>query len=129
MTEQSSTAESASPESIGNGPTFLPPTDIYETKDAVIMLLDMPGADPDSLNVSMEKKTLAIAARSTSSSVPQGYTLVHGEYRGGAYERAFTLSGEVDDQRIEALFKDGVLRLSLPKAMESPARKIAVKSA
>jgi HSP20 family molecular chaperone IbpA len=128
MTEQSSTAGSVPAESIGGAPTFLPPADIYETKDAVIMLLDMPASDPDSLNVSLEKKTLAISARSTSS-VPQGYTLVYGEYQGGAYERAFTLSGEVDDERIEALFKDGVLRLTLPKATESPARKIAVKSA
>ncbi|MEA2782886.1 MAG: hypothetical protein QOK29_4430, partial [Rhodospirillaceae bacterium] len=52
-------------------PTLLPPTDIYETKDAVVMLLDVPGADPDSLEVTLEKRELTISARSMISA-PQG---------------------------------------------------------
>ena len=54
---------------------------------------------------------------------------MHAEYRDGSYERVFTLSDQVDGDRIDAVFKDGVLRLTLPKATPSPAKKIAVKAA
>jgi HSP20 family protein len=54
---------------------------------------------------------------------------VHAEYRDGNYERVFTLSDQIDGDRIDALFKDGVLRLTLPKAASSPAKKITVKAA
>jgi HSP20 family molecular chaperone IbpA len=114
-------------EQVGDGPTFIPPTDIFETKDNILMLLDMPGADPESLNVTLEKLELTVAARSTISE-PQGYTPIHAEFRAGNYERSFNLPDEVDNERIEAVFKNGVLRLTLPKA-QTPARRIAVKTA
>jgi HSP20 family protein len=124
MTERSvTTAQAASP-----APTYLPPADIYETKDAIVMLLDMPGAAPDSLNVSLDRHELTIEARTTPTA-PQGYALVHAEYQQGSYERAFTLSDQIDGDRIDAMLKDGVLRLTLPKAPEAAAKKIAVKSA
>jgi HSP20 family molecular chaperone IbpA len=128
MTDQPPTTASGNAESVSEMPTYTPPADIVETKDAVIMVLDMPGADPDSLNVALEKQELRISARSTSST-PAGYTLMHAEYRDGNYERAFTLSDQVDSERVEAVFKDGVLRLTLPKAGPSPAKKIEVKAA
>jgi HSP20 family protein len=112
----------------GEAPSVLPPTDIFETDDAVIMLLDMPGADPDSLNVTLEKRGLMVTAQ-VKSSVPAGYAPVQHEYRDGNYERAFMLPDPVDGDRIEALFKDGVLRLTLPKAGPAQAKKIPVKSA
>ena len=118
---------SASAEGMSEAPTILPPTDIIETKDALIMLLDVPGADPETLDVALDRQELRISARSTPS-VPQGYTPVHAEYQDGNYERMFTLSDQIDDERIEAVFKDGVLRLTLPKAMPS-AKKIQVKAA
>jgi HSP20 family molecular chaperone IbpA len=112
----------------GNGAaSLLPPTDIYETKDAVIMLLDVPGADPETLNVTLEKRSLTISARAVIEE-PEGFTPVYAEYQDGNYERSFTLSDEIDSDRIEAVFKDGVLKLNLPK-MQTPAKKIAVKSA
>ena len=109
-------------------PAFVPPADIFETKQAVIMLLDVPGADPDSLEVTLENRELTISAQ-TLSSAPEGYTLMHAEYREGSYERAFALSENVDSDRIEAVFKNGVLRLTLPKTGPSPAKKIEVKTA
>lgn len=112
----------------GNGAASLvPPTDIYETKDAVIMLLDVPGADPDTLNVTLEKRSLTISAR-TAIEEPEGFTPVYAEYQDGNYERSFTLSDEINSDQIEAVFKDGVVKLNLPK-MKTPAKKITVKSA
>ena len=108
--------------------TFVPPADIFETKQAVIMFLDLPGADPDSLEVTFENRELMISAQAAGSA-PEGYTLMHAEYREGNYERAFTLSENVDGDRIEAVIRNGVLRLMLPKTGPSPAKKIEVKTA
>jgi HSP20 family molecular chaperone IbpA len=128
MTDQPATTGSGNAETAREAATFMPAADIVETQDAVLMLLDVPGAEPDSLSVALEKQELRVSARSTSSA-PPGYTLMHAEYRDGNYERAFTLSERVDEERIEATFKDGVLRLTLPKAGPSPAKKIEVKAA
>jgi HSP20 family protein len=108
-------------------PTFMPPADIFETRHAVIMLLDVPGADPDSLEVTLEDRELTISAQTTSLA-PEGYSLLHSEYREGNYERAFTLSERFDADRIDAVIRHGVLRLNLPKITPSPAKKITVKS-
>jgi HSP20 family molecular chaperone IbpA len=109
-------------------PTFVPPADIFDTDQAIIMLLDVPGADPAGVDVALERRILTVSARSTPYE-PENYVLLHGEYQDGNYERAFTLSDEVDGERIDATIKDGVLRLTLPKTTPSPAKKIAVKPA
>jgi HSP20 family molecular chaperone IbpA len=116
-----------SAESTRAEPVFIPPTDIVEDTKGVRMLLDMPGADPESLDVTLDKRVLRISARSVSSA-PEGYTLVHAEYRDGNYERSFMVSEPIDTEKIEALFRDGVLELTLPKAAPSPAAKISVKA-
>jgi len=126
--QQSQTGSSAAaPEVNGHLPTFVPPTDIYETKDAIIMLLEMPGVEPNTLDVTLEKHILTVSAQSNVT-MPRGYTLIYGEYRDGNYERAFTLSDQIDSDNIDAKFKDGVLRLALPK-MNPPPKKIQVKAA
>jgi HSP20 family molecular chaperone IbpA len=122
------TENAANAETVSDAPTFMPPTDVFETKDGFVMLLDMPGTDPDSLNVTLEKRMLTLSARAKPMT-PQGYTPVHAEYRDGNYERVFMLSEDVDGDRIDAMFKDGVLRLNLPKTTPSPAKKITVKAA
>jgi HSP20 family protein len=108
-------------------PVFIPPTDIVEDTKGVRMLLDMPGADPESLDVTLDKRVLRISARSVSSA-PEGYTLVHAEYRDGNYERSFMVSEPIETTKIEAVFRDGVLELTLPKMAPSPATKISVKA-
>ncbi|MDX2265507.1 MAG: Hsp20/alpha crystallin family protein [Hyphomicrobiales bacterium] len=122
------TDETVPTEATRTEPVFTPPCDIIETTAGVQMVLDMPGADPDSLEVTLDNRVLRISARSASSE-PQGYALVHAEYRDGNYERRFTVSEPIDTAKIEAVFKDGVLRLILPKAAPSPAAKISVKAA
>lgn len=111
----------------GQLPTFIPPTDIFETKDTVIMLLEMPGVEPSTLDVVLDKRVLTVSAQSTPF-MPKGYTLLYREYQDGNYERAFTLSDQIDGDHIDAEFKDGILRLVLPK-MNPPAKKIEVKAA
>ncbi|ACP21544.1 small class I heat shock protein (plasmid) [Sinorhizobium fredii NGR234] len=117
----------AQAEATRTAPVYTPPTDIIETTSAVQMVLDMPGANPDSLDVTLDNRVLRISAQSASSA-PEGYSLLHAEYRDGTYERSFMVSEPIEMDKIEAVFKDGVLRLTLPKAAPSLA-KISVKAA
>lgn len=107
-------------------PVYLPQADIYETKDALFASLEMPGANPDAISVTLDKRVLTVRGGSVHKR-PAGFSLVHAEYREGEYERTFTLSEAIDGDRIEATFKDGVLDLKLPKAQAVPVKKIGVK--
>lgn len=126
MTDQQSNG-AVPAEATRTEPAFTPPTDIVEDTKGVRMLLDMPGADPESLDVTLDKRVLRISARSVSSA-PEGYTLVHAEYRDGNYERSFMVSEPIETTKIEAVFRDGVLELTMPKMAPSPAAKISVKA-
>lgn len=114
------------PEATRTGPIFVPPTDIIETNEAFLMLLDMPGADSDTLDVTLDQRVLSISARSTSTE-PKGYAPIYTEYRDGAYERKFVVSDQIDDENVDAVLKDGVLRITLSKSSPSPAKRISVK--
>ena len=115
-------------ESTRNAPIFVPAADIYETEDALFLSLEMPGVSPDALNIMLDQRVLTISGQSRSSA-PEGYSLTHHEYRDGDYERAFTLSEAIDNDKIEAELKEGVLRLKLPKSQPAPAKTINVKAA
>ena len=115
-------------EAQASGPIFIPPTDILEKGNTVIMLLDVPGADPASLDVTLDKRMLTMSARVTSSA-PEGYASAYGEFQNGTYERRFIFSDQMDGEHIEATLKDGLLRLTVPKAPETGAKKIAVSAA
>jgi HSP20 family molecular chaperone IbpA len=112
---------------VNDEPSYTPPTDIFETKDSIIMLMEMPSADPDSLNITVDQGVLTVSARCTRLE-PQGYTLAYAEYAQRNYERTFSLPNRIDTEQTEAVFKDGVLRLTLRKAAPQQ-KKIQVKAA
>lgn len=105
---------------------FIPKVDIYEEGDTVYLLADMPGVDQESIDITLEKNILTITGFVDDEM--EDYGLAYSEYRVGDYERTFALSDEVDRSKIEATVSDGVLKLTLPKAEEAKARKIAVRS-
>ena len=109
-------------------PVFVPPTDIYETQDNVVLLVDMPGVPPDGVDITLEKRTLAIYGHAKDQQ-HQNYRQVYAEYGDGDYERVFTLSEDIDRDGIEASQKNGVLRLVLPKVAPAKTRKIQLKMA
>jgi HSP20 family molecular chaperone IbpA len=123
-----SNGSSASAEAVNAGPVFMPPADIIEKGDTAVMLLDLPGADPASLDVMLDKHVLTISAR-VSSSAPVGYAPSYIEFRDGTYERRFVFSERMDGEHIDATLKDGVLQLTVPKAADTAAKKITVKAA
>lgn len=106
---------------------FVPKVDIYETDDKVILLADMPGVAEDSIDITLEKNILTINGYLEETGL-EGHSLAYREYREGDYERTFALSDEVDRGKIEATLKNGVLKLTLPKAEEAKTRKITVRS-
>ncbi len=122
------TENTAVTERIRNVKTFVPRVDIYETKDALFLIADMPGIDEKTVDVELEKNLLTISGRVENGKV-QDYNLVFSEYEVGDYERSFTLSDEIDRDKIKATVKQGVLRLELPKAEKVKPKKIAISAA
>jgi len=106
---------------------YIPRSDIYETDDTIVVLADMPGVDEESIEITLEKNVLTITAYAESSDL-DGYELVYAEYESGDYTRRFTLSDQIDQTKIEASLRDGVLKLMLPKAEPAKARTIKVKA-
>lgn len=104
---------------------YVPDTDILERKDDIVVIADMPGVDEGSVDITLEKNILTISGK-VSPAFPEGYRLALSEYGIGDYERSFTLSSEIDRDRIKATMRDGVLRLVLPKAEAVKTRKIQV---
>jgi HSP20 family molecular chaperone IbpA len=104
---------------------FVPRADVYETEEGITVVADMPGVDETSLDITLENNVLSIAGY-VEPMQPAGYSLAFAEYRVGDYQRAFTLSDQIDRDGIEGVIKDGVLRLYLPKVTEARKRRIAI---
>lgn len=110
-----------------NRPVYVPDVDIVEREDAYVIAADMPGADQKNVEVDIDRNVLTIRGR-YAVDAPDGYELTYREYRGGDYERQFTLGAEIDREGVEASIRDGVLRLVLPKVKEAQPRRIEVKA-
>jgi HSP20 family molecular chaperone IbpA len=108
-------------------PMFLPRVDIYETETGLVVAADLPGVDPDGLEVTLDKRVLSIYGR-VDEEIPEGYSLVYREYEVGDFERQFTLSGDFNINGIEADLKDGMLHLAIPRAPEPEAKRIEVRT-
>lgn len=122
------TQSTVATEKIRNVKTFVPRVDIYETKESLFLIADMPGVDEKTVDVELEKNILTISGRVENGKV-KDYSLVFSEYEVGDYERTFTLSDEIDREKIKATVKQGVLRLELPKAEKVKPKKIAINAA
>lgn len=107
---------------------YTPRVDIFETAEQVVLLADMPGVNPDDVDITLEKHILTITGPAAAPA-PEGFSLVHREYRPGTYRRQFSLSDGIDRDGIEANLKNGVLQLVLPKAEPLKARRITVSAA
>lgn len=100
-------------------------TDIYETEDALNVVLEMPGVEKDKVEVRVEEGILHVQGRLDLSKY-SGLQPLYTEYNVGHYARSFQLSSKVDQSKISAEMKDGVLIIKLPKAEEAKPRAIQV---
>jgi HSP20 family molecular chaperone IbpA len=105
---------------------FLPTADIYETTDALNVVLEMPGVEKSSVEIRVEDGVLKIDGRLDFSKY-EGLQPLYTEYNVGNYSRSFRLSSKIDQNKIAAELKDGVLSLVLPKVEEAKPRTIQVK--
>jgi HSP20 family molecular chaperone IbpA len=120
--------ESATPdgtERIQSRRVYVPHVDILESDRTLLLVADMPGVDENGVDINIEKNILTIKG-TVVSEVPEGYSLNYEEYGVGDYERSFTLPNEIDRDGIQATIKDGVLKLTLPKAQQAVAKKVTV---
>ena len=104
---------------------YTPRTDIYETDDNVMLIVDMPGVGEESIDITLENNILAISGKSMDIASEE-YALVFAEYEPGDFERSFRLTDQIDRDGIQAVYQDGVLTLTLPKAEKAKARKIPI---
>lgn len=104
---------------------FVPPVDIYETDDQVVMIADIPGVDQKNVDITLENDVLTIEG-SVDSKTPDGYELVWSEYGTGDYFRSFNLSDDIDQSKVDAKVTDGVLKITFAKAEPARPKKIKV---
>jgi len=107
------------------GRFFVPTADIFETDDALTVIMEMPGVEKKNVNVGLENDILRVEGQIDFSTY-QGMEPVYTEYNVGHYARGFTLSGKIDRDNITAQLDDGVLTLTLPKVKEAMPRRISV---
>ncbi len=106
---------------------FLPTTDIYETDQGLTVVMEMPGVDKGNVDIGLETGVLTVEGRIDFDKY-QDLQPVYTEYNIGNYRRTFSLPEIVDQEKISAEMKDGVLTLTLPKAEKAKPRKIAITS-
>jgi HSP20 family molecular chaperone IbpA len=107
------------------GRYYVPAADIFETDEALTVIMEMPGVEKKDIDIALEEDTLRVEGKIDFSKY-QGMEPVYTEYMVGHYTRGFTLSGKVNRDGISAQVDDGVLTLTLPKAKEAMPRKIAI---
>jgi HSP20 family molecular chaperone IbpA len=134
MTEKSKALQAKEKEAVASpaeqtmpGPVFTPHVDIFETEKALTVVADMPGVKPDDLSIDLRENILSLVG-DVGAPEAEGEADVYREYRTGRYLREFTLGEMIDQNKIDAELKDGVLRLTLPKVEKATPRKITVKS-
>jgi HSP20 family molecular chaperone IbpA len=104
---------------------FVPVTDIFETDDALTVMLEMPGVAKDRVDVRVENDVLTIEGQ-IDFGVYENLRPLYTEYNVGNYARTFQLSSRIEQDRISAALKDGVMTLVLPKVERAKPRKIHV---
>jgi HSP20 family protein len=104
---------------------FVPAADIYEAPDALTVILEMPGVEKTNVAISVEDGVLSVEGRLDLSKY-QGLQPLYTEYNIGHYSRSFRLSSKIDQSKIAAEMKDGVLSLQLPKVEQAKPRTVQI---
>jgi HSP20 family molecular chaperone IbpA len=107
------------------GKFFSPYTDIHETERAVVVSMEMPGVDKDSIDIRLDKGVLTVKGTIDSTRY-EALRPIYSEFNVGNFVRTFTVSTKIDGAAISAVVVDGVLTIELPKAAEAAAKRIAV---
>jgi HSP20 family molecular chaperone IbpA len=104
-----------------------PPVDIFEDETGITVQADMPGVSKERLNVHIGNDTLSIEGK-TDITIPEGMEALYADVRSTRYQRSFSLSSELDGDKVDASLKDGVLTLRIPKRGQYQPHKIEVRT-
>jgi len=105
---------------------LLPPVDIFEDPLGITLKADLPGVSKERLSVQVDQNTLTIEGEAEIR-MPEGMEALYADLRSTTFRRSFTLSRELQADRIDAQIQDGVLTLKVPTREETRPRKIEVK--
>lgn len=115
------------PANLGNWGARGVNANLFETSDGFILQLPMAGANPDTVEVTAQQDTLSLKWE-TKVSVPEGATVIWNGFPSGQFQQTFSLPADINADRAEATFNDGVLTLNLPKAEHVKARTVKVNA-
>jgi HSP20 family molecular chaperone IbpA len=104
---------------------YVPNTDIRETENALLVVMEVPGVDRKEIDIKVEEDTLSVEARIDYSKY-EGMEPLYTEYNVGHFTRQFALSHMIDQQQIGATLNDGVLTLTLKKVQQAQPRRIDI---
>jgi HSP20 family protein len=106
--------------------TWEPPVDVYETDDAIVLQVELPGVSKDAVHVELQEHTIRLSGERTREPSVTGGQYQREEGRYGAFQRAFRMPTIVDEAKIQATYTDGVLALRLPKQATATPQAIPI---
>jgi HSP20 family molecular chaperone IbpA len=127
MNDNTAVAKPAA-DAVSREAALMPPVDVIEDAGGITLYADLPGVPKDKLSLQVEAGTLTIEGE-LSLAMPEGMESTHAEVSLPRYRRVFSLSKELDAGQVAAEFKQGVLKLRIPKAAHAQARRVEVSVA
>jgi len=107
--------------------TWSPAVDIYETPETIVMKAELPSLSREDIEIHIRDNTLTLRGERRFAKEVQQESYLRIERAYGAFQRSFTLPATIQQDKIRAVFRDGVLELTLPKAEEAKPKKVAIE--
>jgi HSP20 family protein len=108
--------------------TWAPPVDIYETDDALVFQVELPGVSTDAVSIEIHQNTLMLRGERKHDAQVPDHRYHRTERAYGPFQRSFVLPTMVDQEKVQATYHDGILELRLPKSEAAKPRRIAIQS-
>lgn len=105
-----------------------PSVNIWEKDDCIIVMTELPGFDPEKIDISVTGTTLTLSGTSEAMPLKEGEVYLRQERETGNFQRTFQLPFEVEAEKIEAKYEKGVLQITLPRLKEDLPKKIKISS-
>ena len=105
----------------------LPPVDIFETENEVVLETEMAGVPKEGAQLAVEGDELTITGKTAEPDLPKEYTPLYSEREPRQYRRVFVLGREVQKENIRAQFENGLLRVTIPKVQKPAPKRIVIE--
>jgi HSP20 family protein len=106
--------------------TWAPPVDIYETPDSIVLKAELPGLTRDNIDIQLRDNTLTLKGERKFEREVKDENYIRVERSYGSFQRAFNLPAVIQQDKIKATFKEGVLEITMPKAEEAKPKQIKI---